>query len=463
MYQIEEDTIAAISTPIGEGGIGIVRLSGSLAEPICRNIFRSKRAEVPFISHVFQYGEIIDPEDGTTIDEALVVVMKSPKSYTREDVVEIQSHGGYVILRRILELLLRKGARLAQAGEFTRRAFLNGRIDLTQAEAVLDVINARTSVGLEIANRQLRGALFREIGYLRERLVEWLSLIEALIDFPEEEIDSFSKTDLEGELGGTIEKIGKWLESYDEGRTYREGIGCAIIGKTNVGKSSLLNVFVNEERAIVTPIAGTTRDVIEEIVNIRGIPVRLMDTAGLRLPVDPVEAEGVKRTRERVEECDLVLAVLDGSRRFDSDDRQMFEAVATKKRIIVLNKRDLPEVIAVEEVRNYFPLDPIVAVSLIKQEGIDALKEAIFDSVTRGHQEERRREPVILTNLRHKTALEGTKRSLMAASRGLHEGISLEFIAFEIRCGLEALGEIIGETTTEEILDRIFQQFCIGK
>ncbi|MGA2317887.1 MAG: tRNA uridine-5-carboxymethylaminomethyl(34) synthesis GTPase MnmE, partial [Thermodesulfobacteriota bacterium] len=317
----EEETIAAISTPFGESGIGIVRISGSSAEPIARKLFKPKKDQSYFISHQFHYGEIIDIQSGKAVDEVLIVLMKSPKTYTREDIVEIHCHGGYFILQKVLELVLKQGARMALPGEFTKRAFLNGRIDLTQAEAVIDLIRAKTQTSLEIANQQLSGWLYREMAELKARLIEHLALIEAHIDFPEEEIEPIALDEMKQDLKGMIQKIREWISSYEEGKIFREGISCAIIGKTNVGKSSLLNVLLKEERAIVTPIPGTTRDVIEEVLNIYGIPVRLMDTAGLRKPVDSIEQEGVRRAKERVANSDFVLLMLDGSRALDDDDK----------------------------------------------------------------------------------------------------------------------------------------------
>jgi len=458
----EEETIAAISTPFGESGIGIVRISGPLAETTVQRIFKPKKDHSYLISHHFNYGEIIDPQKGTPIDEVLLVLMKSPKTYTREDIVEIHCHGGYLILQKVLELVLKQGARMAQPGEFTKRAFLNGRIDLTQAEAVIDLIRAKTMASLEIAHQQLRGLLFREMTSLKERLIEHLALIEAHIDFPEEEIEPIAFEELKKELEAMIHQMVEWISSYEEGKVFREGISCAIIGKTNVGKSSLLNILLREERAIVTPVPGTTRDIIEEVLNIEGIPVRLMDTAGLRRTIDSVELEGVKRTKERVTDADFIILVLDGSRALDEDDREIFEEIEGKKKVITLNKVDLPLKISVDDLKSRFQEDPIVSISALKNEGIDDLKKAIYASLI--HRQVRSSpEHVIVANIRHKAALSQGRDNLSNAVKGLEEGISLEFIAFEIRSALEALGEMVGETATEEVLNRIFEQFCIGK
>ena len=458
----EEETIAAISTPFGESGIGVVRMSGSSAEAIARKLFKPKRDQSCFISHHFQYGEIIDTESGKAVDEVLIVVMKSPKTYTKEDIVEIHCHGGYFILQKVLELVLMQGARMAHPGEFTKRAFLNGRIDLTQAEAVIDMIKAKTMVGLEIANQQLKGWLYREMAQLKTSLVQHLAFIEALIDFPEEEIEPIPLREMEQDIEGMVRKLEGWVTSYEAGKIFREGISCAIIGKTNVGKSSLLNVLLKEERAIVTPIPGTTRDVIEEVLNIYGIPVRLIDTAGLRKARDSIEQEGVRRAKERLVDSDFVLLMLDGSRALDEDDKEIFEEVKGKKRVVILNKDDLPQEISIDEVKNRFMDDPMVSISALKSEGIDDLKRTIYTSLV---QRDVRATPehLIVANIRHKAALTEIKKYLSNAMKSMEEGTSLEFIAFEIRSALEAVGELVGETTSEEVLNRIFEQFCIGK
>ena len=458
----EEETIAAISTPFGENGIGIVRISGSSAEAIARRLFKPKIDQLCFISHHFHYGEIIDTQSGKAVDEVLIVVMKSPKTYTKEDIVEIHCHGGYFILQKVLELALMQGARMAHPGEFTKRAFLNGRIDLTQAEAVIDVIKAKTMVSLEIANQQLKGWLYREMAQLKTSLVQHLALIEAHIDFPEEEIEPISLREMEQSIKGMVQKLEGWVASFEEGRIFREGISCAIIGKTNVGKSSLLNVLLKEERAIVTPIPGTTRDIIEEVLNIQGIPVRLIDTAGLRKVSDSIEQEGVRRAKERMTDSDFVLLMLDGSRALDEDDEEIFGESKGKKRVVILNKHDLPQKISMDEVKKRFVDDPIVSISALKDEGIDDLKKIIYSSLV--HRDVRATpEHLIVANVRHKTALTEMKDYLSNAMEGMEEGTSPEFIAFEIRSALEVLGELVGETTSEEVLSRIFEQFCIGK
>jgi len=458
----QEETIAAISTPFGESGIGIVRISGPSAQSIASKLFKPKRGQSYFISHHFHYGEIVDNQSGKAVDEVLIVLMKSPKTYTREDIVEIHCHGGYFVLQKILELVMREGARMAQPGEFTKRAFLNGRIDLTQAEAVIDLIKARTEASLEIANQQLRGWLHKGLAEIKVRLIEHLALIEAHIDFPEEEIEPIAHEDLKRDLRSMVRQLEEWISSYEEGKIFRDGISCAIAGKTNVGKSSLLNVLLKEERAIVTPIAGTTRDVIEEVLNIHGIPVRLMDTAGLRKSEDLIEHEGVRRAKERVADSDFVLLMFDGSREFDDADREIFGETEAKKRVVVINKNDLPLRISLEEVKKRLKDEPVISISALKNEGIEDLKKTIFNSLlhrdvraTPGH--------LVLANIRHKTALSHLRDDLSNALKGLSERTSLEFIAFDFRSALGTLGELVGETVTEEVLNRIFQQFCIGK
>jgi tRNA modification GTPase len=458
----EGETIAAISTPLGESGIGIVRMSGPLSESIAQKLFKTKKAQFSFISHHFHYGDLIDPKNGNPVDEVLIVLMKAPKTYTREDMVEIHCHGGYFILRKALELALAHGARMALPGEFTKRAFINGRIDLTQAEAVIDLIKAKTRESLEIAGQQLRGLLYSEMASIREKLVEHLALIEAHIDFPEEEIEAIPQAEMKQDLLNKVQKLEEWISTYEEGRVFREGISCAITGKTNVGKSSLLNMLLKQERAIVTPIPGTTRDVIEEVLNIHGIPVRLMDTAGLRKAKDSIEQEGVRRAKERVADADLVLLIIDGSRELDDDDQEIFLEIDAKKKVVVLNKKDLSQKISLETMEKRFPDHYIVPISALKSEGIVELKRAIYSSLV--HRDLRMSpEHLIVANIRHKTILSETRKNLSDVLRGLAEGASLELIAFEIRSALDGMREMVGETTTEEIINRIFEQFCIGK
>jgi tRNA modification GTPase len=457
----ERDTIAAIATPHGESGIGIVRISGPSAEKVATRLFRPKKRTARLKSHHLYYGEIIEPENGKPLDEVLLTLMRRPKTYTREDVVEINCHGGYLVLKRVLEMVMGQGVRLAQPGEFTKRAFLNGRIDLSQAEAVIDVIRAKTAQGLKIANQQLRGNLSHEVEGLRTRVVRSLALVEALIDFPDEEIvvdEDVMRMNLE-ESQRRVEGL---IESYEEGRIYRDGVSVSIVGKTNVGKSSLLNALLREKRAIVTPIPGTTRDVIEEVINIHGIPILLVDTAGMRRASDPIEREGVKLAKGKVAEAAMVILMVDGSRRLDAEDWEIIEEVREKKKVVAVNKRDLPIKISTEEILRALPNTKVVEISALKNRGIDSLKKCLHSTVIRDGIGPDSGEAVVV-NARHKGALEGSLQCLRRAEEGMGGRIPLEFVALELRSCLDHLGEIGGETTTEDVLECIFSQFCIGK
>ena len=457
----EGDTIAAIATPHGESGIGIVRISGPLAEKVATRLFRPKKEAARLKSHHLYYGEIVDPESGKPLDEVLLTLMRKPKTYTREDVVEINCHGGYLVLRRVLEAVLGQGVRLAQPGEFTKRAFLNGRIDLSQAEAVIDVIRAKTEKSLKMANQQLRGNLSHEIEALRARVIRSLALVEALIDFPDEEIE-LDEDVIRGDLEEGQRRVRELIESYEEGRIYRDGVSVSIAGKTNVGKSSLLNILLRENRAIVTPIPGTTRDVIEEVVNIHEIPIRLVDTAGIKRASNPIEREGVRLAKGKVAEADMVILVIDGSRSLDKYDWEIIDEVREKKKVVALNKRDLPIKISMEQIQRALPNTRTVKISALKNQGIDKLKESIYSTLTRDGIGPDTGE-VLIVNARHKKALEGSLQCLWRAKEGMEKKVPIEFVALELRSCLDHLGEIGGETTTEEVLEYIFNQFCIGK
>jgi tRNA modification GTPase len=456
-----EDTIAAISTPLGVGGIGIVRMSGPGAQRIAHQVFRPKRGEGPLLSHRLYLGDVIHPEDGRVLDEAFLVAMQKPKTYTREDVVEIQCHSGALVLQAVLAAVLRCGARLAEPGEFTKRAFLNGRIDLTQAEAVMDLIQSKTQKSLELANSQRSGRLAAAIRRLREETLNLLAHLEASIDFPDEEIPEFSSRELGEEIERLREELDRLVKTYEEGKIYREGLATAIVGKPNVGKSSLLNALLQEERAIVTPIPGTTRDVLEGGIAIKGIPLRLLDTAGLRRAQDVIEEEGVRRTQTCLANADLAIWVVDGSQPLDVEDLDILPLVRSRKAVLAVNKRDLPLRMALDELREKIPEAPVVWISALIGTGIDELKEAIWTAVLGG-----RRNPsgeIILANLRHKQGLESAREALSEALRSQEGGLSAEFIVFDIRQALEALGDVLGESASEEVLERIFNQFCIGK
>jgi len=457
----EKDTIAAIATPHGESGIGIVRISGPLAEKVATRLFRPNKKPARLKSHQLYYGEIVDPENGKPLDEVLLTLMRKPKTYTREDVVEINCHGGYLVLKRVLEVVLGQGVRLAQPGEFTKRAFLNGRIDLSQAEAVIDVIRAKTAKSLKMANQQLKGDLSHEIERLREGVVRNLALVEALIDFPDEDIEVNEDVIREGleEGQGRVREL---IESYEEGRIYRDGVSVSIVGKTNVGKSSLLNILLRENRAIVTPIPGTTRDVIEEVVNIHEVPIRLVDMAGIRRASNPIEREGVRLAKDKVAEADMVILVIDGSRRLDKYDWEIMDEIREKKKVVAANKMDLPIKTSREQIQELLPNTKIVGISALKNWGIDALRESLCCALT-GDGVGRDAGEVVVVNARHKKALEGSRECLRRAKEGIEGRIPIELVAVELRSCLDHLGEIGGETAPEEVLECIFSQFCIGK
>jgi len=454
-----DDTIAAISTPIGHGGIGIVRLSGKEAVMMADRIFSSpknkKLTATP--SHRILYGYIINPSNEEVVDEALVSVMKSPNTYTREDIVEINCHGGAVPLKRVLELLIEGGARLAEPGEFTKRAFLNGRIDLVQSEAVLDIINSLTEQSRKAALEQLRGGLSGKIEAARNKMVDLTAIVETFIDFPDEDIEPASQKELEERAAEIQRHLKELIQNARHGRVLREGLKTAIIGRPNVGKSSLLNALLEQDRVIVTEMPGTTRDVIEEYLDINGFPVRIMDTAGIREAIDIAESEGVARSLRAMKDADLVLLVLDGSNSLHDTDLELIEKSSSGHSILVLNKSDLPSEIA----QGSLPNDrPAVKISALKGTGLDELKNEI---VRTSLQEAAGTGDAIATNIRHIKAIERAYHSINSFSKNLKKGISSEFLAVDLRDGLDALGEIIGITTPEEILNKIFSDFCIGK
>jgi tRNA modification GTPase len=456
-----DDTIIAISTPLGESGIGVVRMSGPETLAIGDRIFlNGKKKTSQFPTHTLHHGYIVDPQSGEKIDEVMLALMRSPRSFTKEDMLEINCHGGMVPLRRVLEVALREGARLAEPGEFTKRAFLNGRIDLSQAEAVVDIIKAKTTLGLKVALHQLGGYLSSRVKTLRGELIEILSRIEMAIDFPED-IEWMSYGENLCNAEEALEEINKLLATAEEGRILREGVNVAIVGRTNIGKSSLLNAFLQEERAIVTPIPGTTRDTIEEIVDIKGVPFRIIDTAGIRAPKDVIEAEGVRRSRRSIKAADLILFILNGAERLTDDDRKMIEEVKYRKTIVVINKGDLPEAIEIEEIKDKLHDKRIIKVSVSKGKGLEELKEAIIHMVL--GREVTLNGRTLVTNVRHKNVLTRARESLGRAIEAMRVGVSEEFVAVDLREALESLGQITGQTTTEDILDEIFSHFCIGK
>ena len=464
-----DDTIAAISTPAGHGGIGIVRLSGRDSVKIADRIFRSpkKKKVKETSSQRILYGHIINPSTGEIIDEALISVMKAPNTYTKEDIVEINCHGGAISLRRILELVLSKGARPARPGEFTQRAFLNGRIDLAQAEAVLDVVNSLTVQSQKTAVQQLRGRLSGKIEAIRDEIMELAAFIEAYIDFQEEDIESLALGDMKKRALNIKKSLEKLIESSRYGLILREGLRTAIIGRPNVGKSSLLNALLENDRAIVTEIPGTTRDVIEDYLNIQGLPIKIMDTAGIRDVEDIAEKEGVKRSLESMEDADMVLLILDGSEVLHETDRELIKKSACQNTILVINKSDLPQKIkfAVTDL----PPPPvngkkedfhIVKISAKKETGLDKLKNKIAETAA-GSRTAHGTDTV--TNIRHVHALEKTLVSINSFISEVTNNTPPEFLSVELREALDATGEILGLTSPDDILNKIFSNFCIGK
>ncbi len=456
-----DDTIAAISTPVGLGGIGIVRLTGSKAASIADDIFRSRNGAGPSAapSHRMIYGLVTDPTDGRAVDEALVTVMRAPNTYTREDVVEISCHGGMVAVRSILELVIQRGARLADPGEFTKRAFLNGRLNLDQAEAVLDVITAKTAEGMRIAAEQLQGDLTKKLAEIRIGLIETSAFVEAYLDFPEEDIEPAAKEDIQGRLRAIITEIRRLSKTFHEARFFRDGLSIAIVGRPNVGKSSLLNALLQKDRAIVTALPGTTRDLIEDYLNINGLPVRITDTAGIRNSEEVIEQEGIRRSLQAIGHADYIIALFDGSEPLRQEDLDLLTVISGKHAVAVINKADLPQKIT---------LDPVIAggmphlhLSAVTGKGVDELKQHIFASHLGAWKEER--DGVVVTNIRHKLALDRAAGSLEKAAALLSRGEPLELFSIEIRDALDRIGEITGAITTDDILDAIFSSFCIGK
>lgn len=453
-----QDTIAAISTPSGEGGIGVIRISGDKSSEIGHCLFNFKNGS-DFKSHYLHYGHIINPENGDILDEVMAVLMNAPNSYTCEDVLEIQCHGGLVVTEKILAQVLKYGARLAEPGEFTKRAFLNGRIDLLEAEAVMDIISSKSEASLALARSQQDGILSMKFAAIRSQLVSSLALVEAYIDFPEDEVGEQDLQRIFFNVKSAQGAITEMLEHFDEGRVIRDGISVLIVGKPNVGKSSLLNCLLGEKRAIVTHIAGTTRDIIEETVNISGLIVRLLDTAGIRETEDLIEREGIDRAIECIALADLVLFVVDGSRSLSSEDRLIFDSLSGKRIILVQNKCDLPISFVLPD---YMANLQSFSLSTMLGKGIDTLKaairttfisEAILDS----------RDFVAISRTRHRDALIYTQKYLQFFLTGLENNKPLETLSVDLRDALHGVGHVTGETTNDELLDLIFSSFCIGK
>lgn len=460
------DTIAAIATPLGEGGIGIVRISGPEAVSIGDQMFAAKRGDTlaELGTYKVRYGRVLEPETNRQLDEALALVMLAPHSYTGEDVVEIQCHGGVVVIREILDLALRLGARLAEPGEFTKRAFLNGRLDLSQAEAVMDIIQSQTRLGLEVAVDQLEGSLSRRIVSLNEHLFDIVVRVEASIDFPEDDLPEILPDEIDDVIVQSLEELDELLATADEGKMLREGLRTVITGRPNVGKSTLLNKLLDENRALVTDIPGTTRDAIEETINLRGIPLRLVDTAGIRETGDVVERLGVERSLELLDQADLVLHVLDRSVPLSEDDLALLQRTEGRRRLILINKADLPPVWDAAELGELSE-SPVLETSLVTEDRqvVDELAEAILACIGSGRTVSAVGSRAMLTRARHKQAVQNAQASLRQALETVRQGLPLDLIAVDLYAALEFLGEITGETVRENVLDRIFAQFCIGK
>ncbi len=456
----QEDTIAAIATPLGIGGIGVVRLSGPAALSMAQRVFvRPSGAPCTSLkSHRVYHGFVVNGA-GERGDEVLLCLMRRPYSYTREDVAEISCHGGVMTTQRVLEAVLAQGARVAEPGEFTKRAFLNGRLDLTQAEAVIDVINARTLASHRAALQQLEGALSRHLHALREQLVQVSVYLEAGIDFPEEDLELVPVAELVDRLAAIDTQLTRLLGTFTRGRVVREGLATAIVGRPNVGKSSVLNTLLGRDRAIVSPYPGTTRDTIEDALDIKGVLLRIIDTAGIRVTVDAIEQEGVRRAREAIERAEFLLLVFDGSTALTADDHLVLAETVGKPRVLVRNKCDLP--VCWTSAALGASDAPCLDVSALRGEGFGALEQALVQQAlghaSLGHDE------VLLTRERHRHSLAVAWRNVQAAEQGLRQGIPLEFVAFDVTEALQQIAEVLGESCTGEVLDRIFSSFCVGK
>lgn len=452
------DTIAAISTPKGEGGIGIIRISGDKSFEILDKIFKPKNPNKDLGFYQFNYGFIHDGEK--VIDESMVVRMKAPKTYTCEDVVENNCHGGQFVTQKVLELVLKNGARHAEQGEFTKRAFMNGRIDLSQAEAVMDLIQGKTEKSISLSLDQLRGDLRDKINSFKKALLDITAHVNVVLDYPEEGIDDPLPVELRDNLEAVYEEATRLIESYDKGKKIKEGIKTVIVGKPNVGKSTLLNSLLREDRAIVTHVAGTTRDVIEEVINIKGIPLVLVDTAGIRQTDDIVENIGVEKSKEFIEKADLVLLVLDASRELEDEDREVINQINEnhKKVIVLLNKIDLERKIDLDE----YNFENIVEISAQKNVGIEDMEEKIYSFIV-DEKVEDSSEKLIITNVRHKTALEKTKDAIRNIFETIDMGLPMDLISVDLKEALDSLSEITGEISSEDILDHVFGNFCVGK
>ena len=458
-----DDTIAAIATAPGIGGIGIIRVSGPEACDVVNRIFHSKQS-VPLgerQTRTIHYGHIVHPKTGKTLDEVIVVLMKGPHSYTAEDVVEIQCHGGFVSVREILKVLLSEGVRQAEEGEFTKRAFLNGRIDLTQAEAIIDIIDAKTEQSLEVAVNQLDGTLSKYIRALRDELIAMIAHLEVTIDYPEEDIEEVSAQEVRTGLAPILEKMDTLLATAQRGKLLRDGVMVSIIGRPNAGKSSLMNALLREDRAIVTNIPGTTRDSIEEFLTIQGIPVRLIDTAGIRETEDIVESMGVEKARQYLDKADVVVLVIDGSKPLEPEEQELLQLITNRPSIIFLNKADQTQYVSKEEVAALGTFTEIVTISAAQGEGMDEMAKVITSLVQGGSVQASHE--AMLSNVRHITLMEQAKVNLDQSLLAIDSGMPIDLIVTDIRAAWELLGDITGESLRESMVDELFKRFCLGK
>lgn len=454
------DTITAISTPVGEGAISIVRLSGEEAIAITNRLFQGKDL-TKVDSHTLHYGKMMDPKTDTVLDEVIVSIMRAPKTFTCEDVVEINCHGGLVAVQRVLQLVLDEGVRLAEPGEFTKRAFLNGRIDLSQAEAVMDVIQSKTNEAMNVALGQLDGKLSQLINKLRQELIETIAHVEVNIDYPEyDDVEQMSHEMMEEKTSYVKDEIEKLLQVAKQGKILREGIKTAIVGRPNVGKSSLMNSLVQEEKAIVTDIPGTTRDVIEEYVNVRGIPLQLIDTAGIRETEDIVEKIGVERSHKILQEADLVLFMLNYNEALLEDDRKIFDMLQDMNYIVIVNKTDLEQRLNMEEIQQ-LAKGQVLTTSLVHDEGVDQLEKALSDIFFQGNIMVENN--MVVSNARHIQLLNQAQKTLEDARNALQMHLPLDMVQIDVTRTWELLGEIVGDTASESLIDQLFSQFCLGK
>ncbi|AOK90625.1 tRNA uridine-5-carboxymethylaminomethyl(34) synthesis GTPase MnmE [Paenibacillus sp. SEL1] len=455
------DTIAAIATAVGEGGIAVVRVSGPEAVTEVEALFRSKTPLSKAPTHTVHYGHIIDPQSQEKVEEVLVTVMRAPRSFTTEDVVEISTHGGVVAVKRVMDLLLLQNIRLAEPGEFTKRAFLNGRIDLSQAEGVIDLIRSKSDKAFSVALKQVDGQLSQNIRRLRHVLVETLAHIEVNIDYPEHDVESFTSDLIKDKSSQVMTEIDRLLHTAEQGKILREGLTTAIVGRPNVGKSSLLNTLAQGERAIVTDIPGTTRDVIEEYVTINSIPLKLLDTAGIRETMDVVERIGVERSRTAVSEADLLLIVINANEPLHEDEMALMEQIRGRQAIVIMNKMDLPAQVDRDLLLRYVPEELIVPMSVKENEGADRLEQAISKLFFSGKLESA--DMTYVSNVRHIALLKKARQSLVDAYEAADQFVPIDMIQIDVRLAWEHLGEIVGDTAHDALIDQIFSQFCLGK